>query len=869
MPRKGCPMCDRESLLIYPVRYAIACPLGAAKAPALSGQFKIDANAPQSVGSAKYTLRALRQGYLYTYDEKRKQLFAYMVLDGGVLFKFAPDITPPLAQSAERLAESSCPSGKDWAGSYGRCINVQHTPGSDEAGNFWIGWSNVLWTKDLVYNKIKDEKWRKLHMQCINVPAMVAGNATDTGEFQASQKNIAHFVMDGPAMKDAFGFSNRAPKDEIALRRKDVAKIIQGAMTESPLKKGFVIAVNDPVGMTNDLAELTVPNTNSGFDNETYWKFISAQLLERAEASVRLNAREETRASYASSELAAQVDVDPMAMAPGGGGGAGDISGAYRIVKGWFSTGSLSKALDEDARQARDVPGAQRKAADEAWEEASTKKGADNKPVSVIDMSARDKFLNEEYPRKLDAFKPFWQPLVQAHVGWLKSKLLADWMAGTHDPKDIRSGYAYSESCAQAIGTAAGTEECQKVLNDWLSGRASDTGNLYARALMFNHEQLIQAADAQVHGSDIQYENFMNIYKNAFEDIEKKHQGANLIDRLVFTTANTFVNILAKGLKGPAVGFVTIRLALHAGTPIKAAHITPAQMRNWIVNQGEMLGLPVDSDQLSQQAAAANIRKEVVKASPPSDPAVFAYELDTDAWVKAGTLDASDVKVIKVPGVETTRKWLGSSSPYKFNQGVATAIFQLATLTFAYKDYAGSDQFNRGENLLKLTGSLVSILGNIVESVSETVKAAPAHPLSAYLMKQWAGAEGWAETGARVGRTIGAVAGIVLAGYDLLKNMPEAYANKEKGLARLYAIGGVLGIYISLSPFFSVLPAVIVAWLPPFWIVFVAAIIVGILIAHFKAAAIKDWISRCRFSKGEHYSSLDDELKAFDSAIGG
>gem|GEM_PF-6976892 len=68
----GCPLCDRQSLLIYPVRYAIACPRGASKAPALTGHFRIDERAPQSVSTAKYTLRALRAGYLYTYDEKRK-----------------------------------------------------------------------------------------------------------------------------------------------------------------------------------------------------------------------------------------------------------------------------------------------------------------------------------------------------------------------------------------------------------------------------------------------------------------------------------------------------------------------------------------------------------------------------------------------------------------------------------------------------------------------------------------------------------------------------------------------------------------------------------------------------------------------------
>jgi len=68
---------------------------------------------------------------------------------------------------------------------------------------------------------------------------------------------------------------------------------------------------------------------------------------------------------------------------------------------------------------------------------------------------------------------------------------------------------------------------------------------------------------------------------------------------------------------------------------------------------------------------------------------------------------------------------------------------------------------------------------------------------------------------------------------------------------------------------FSLLPAAFAAWLPPLWIVLVAAIVVGIVIAYFKAAEIKDWISRCKFSKGEHYRSLDDELKAFNSAIGG
>ena len=873
----GCPICDRDSLLIYPVRYAIACPRGAAKAPALSGNFRIDARAPQAVATAKYTLRSLRQGYLYTYDEKRKKLRAYMVLDDGVLYQFAPSIVPPPGNAAENnVTMNICPSSDMAPESYGRCVGVQHTPGSDEATNFWIGWSNVRWTRDTVFNKIGDAAWRKQHMQCINVPAMVAGSAADTGEFQATRSKIAHFAMDDRAMKEAFGFSNRSPKDEIKLRQRHADERIGAVMAESPLKKGFVTAINDPVGITNDLSELTVPNLNNGFDAGLYWKYVSAQLLERAEAGIRANAKMATKVSYAASEVANMANDSKMPPTPMSGESV-DAALMYRVVKGWFKTGSLQKATDEDDRRAHNVPEAANESANEAWDDAYYKKGPDGKPqigpdgkpVTVIDTQALERFRDNEYPRALDAFKPKWAPLVQAHADWLKSPLLADWMAGNHDTKDLRSGYAYSESCAQSIGAAAGTEACQKVLNDWLNGQASDVRNLYVRALMFNQETLMKAADAQVHGSDIQYENILNLYKEAFKQIEKLGNASSLRDRLIVTTANTIVNVLVKGGKGAAIGFATIRLSLHAGVSIKAAHITPAEMRNWVLKQGDALGLNMDGDRLERQAAAANVRREVFKGAPPSDPAVFAYAIDTDAWVKSGKLDASDVKAIKLPGVEMTRKWLGSASPVAFNQGIATAIFQLATLRFAYKDFDGSDHFNHNETLLKLWGSIASIIGNVVETVSDTVAKAPEHPLSAFLMKHWA----WfnrdtAEAGVLVGRVIGAAAGVILSGYDLFKNAPEAFQNHEKNLGWLYVLSGSLGAYIAISPLLSMVPF-IAAWMPPLWPVLVVAIAIGFVIVYFKSAAINDWVSRCKFSKTPGYQSMDEELKAFNSAMAG
>ncbi|MGN4041240.1 T6SS effector BTH_I2691 family protein, partial [Burkholderia gladioli] len=415
--RKACPMCDRQSLLIHPVRYAIACPRGADKAPPLSGNFRIDERAPQSVASARYTLRALRGGYLYTYDEKRKNLRAYMVLDNGILWRFPADTQPPPGDTPDRFIRQICPTSDEAYDSYGRCVDVLHTPGSDEATKLWIGWSNVRWTRRIVYDKVESEAWRMQHMQCVDIPAMLAGDADDTGEFQASHRQIAHFAMDDQAMTEAFSFSNQPVQYETRIGRSHAAERIGDAMAESPNKKGFVVAINDPVGITNDLAELTVPSLHNGFDEQIYWKSISAQLLERAEAGIRANARATAGLTYGLSKAIAKANAVNTKI---GRPVSADAMGAFHVLRRWIKTGSLEKAVKEETKKASDIPATQEDAANEAWEEASTRVGADGKRVSVIDSDALKRFP-QEYQQALDAFRPTWEALVQAHADWLKS----------------------------------------------------------------------------------------------------------------------------------------------------------------------------------------------------------------------------------------------------------------------------------------------------------------------------------------------------------------------------------------------------------------------------------------------------------------
>ncbi|MDC6133743.1 type VI secretion system Vgr family protein, partial [Burkholderia gladioli] len=69
-----------------------------------------------------------------------------------------------------------------------------------------------------------------------------------------------------------------------------------------------------------------------------------------------------------------------------------DAMGAFHVLRRWIKTGSLEKAVKEETKKASDIPAIQEDAANEAWEEASTRVGADGKRVSVIDTEALKRF---------------------------------------------------------------------------------------------------------------------------------------------------------------------------------------------------------------------------------------------------------------------------------------------------------------------------------------------------------------------------------------------------------------------------------------------------------------------------------------------
>ena len=845
----GCSLCDRKSLLIYPVRYAVASPRGAAKAPALTGNFKMDGRAPQSVATAKYTLRALRAGYLYTYDERRRRLRAYMVLPDGLMWSFVPGQHPP-PESSVRNTATGCARRGDMAFlSLGRCVDVEHTPGVDEATNLWIGWSNVAWTKTLVEKALGAEgaKWRALHMQCIDVKAMIGGGAAHTGEFQSSRAHIAPFAMDSQALKDAFDFGNTPTEEERRLR--DLADRIGGAMAQTPFKKGFVVAVNDPVGITNDLAELTTLIPAAGFDMDMQRGHIIHGLLKQAEINVRNSAADGVVMDDEEEALSKDDIVN---------GGDPVLAGKklWRMFRTSGGPTAYAKQQAEDAKKYGTSQEARQKAAsDHAWFAATH--DDDGKPTLNMD---RFNQFPAKYDAAVKAYQPKLEQLTAAHASWLSCKLLADWLTGVNDPENLSSGFAYSESVAQCISKAVATPDCMKRLNAWLDdGNATDTGALYVRALLFNQDDFARAIGRKVKPSDIQLEQLLNLYKNAVKRQDAK-EAATLLDRLSITTANILVDALTSTGRSTARFLAAVRLTFQSGHALKVQAISAQDLRDFIVGQvkEEDVKLTTNRTQTRKDAHAAG--KKVMKAVS-HDSTIYATTVDVEKIAQDGMITADSVKVVHIPLVQTTKKWLGSSVPKEFHLGVATAIIQMAALKFTFDDFRNSDQTSVAEAGTKFLAAGLSLGGTITEALCETVQKSATHPLSAYILKQWPNMAESAEKWAAKGRILGAAGGIVAAFYDLVFNMPAAFKNKDYYLAGLYFASGGIGAYIAIAS--ALLPEV-----PLFWPAVIAALAIGIFIAIRNSNALHNWIAGCYFGVSESYSDLRGELYAYDKAVG-
>lgn len=165
-------LCTTKGLTVLPVRYTVvpenihtALP-GWANDPRITGV--------TLASNEKYTLRALRQGYLYVFYEKGKQGTNYWQC-----YSVAPDGSLWLQQVASNPApvdKALCETGEHIA----QNVEFMSIESPDKCGNVWFAFSQYPWEQETLDRYRSDTKARSERMQKV-MPSVSGSQRTKTG----------------------------------------------------------------------------------------------------------------------------------------------------------------------------------------------------------------------------------------------------------------------------------------------------------------------------------------------------------------------------------------------------------------------------------------------------------------------------------------------------------------------------------------------------------------------------------------------------------------------------------------------------------------------------------------------------------------
>ncbi|MGE8289063.1 MAG: T6SS effector BTH_I2691 family protein, partial [Stenotrophomonas sp.] len=490
-PSKICPICDQKGLPVLPVRYNVANVRNVhpnARPKALAAPFSAS-QIPLPSGTAQYTMRTLREGYLYTYHQKRNEWKGYVISGDGNFLEFRMGTKPPSLDGAEPCSRMS-------AGQTGRYIVIPDAHRPEALGKFWMCFSPVAWTRS-TWKAHDNESYRNRHMRCIDLAEWVR----TTG---ASQPHVAGFYAAMAQVADfhlASGYSNAAAgigrADDMPtlgvvrvlpgdlpfehsvvsaasnLRREQVdqlsAQMRYVAGQIAPMASGLtpiLVAVDDPIAMTADLNQLVLKNVADWQgEPDRKEKFETAQLITALRASVQNGAVVEEQEWRRTKAVAAGVAMRTIF-------GRAHTSGMIRpedLDSGMFNI--------EDVREIQRLGG-------EGWEKYKK---------HLVAGRGYEEYLEKTYPDELKRLAAeILDPLDASYISWFDSVTLHECMECNFDSDDISSGVQYQDAVCAMLNEATGRVRvfnfvCGKIKEDPAERRA-----LIMRALAWNNDSAIR-----------------------------------------------------------------------------------------------------------------------------------------------------------------------------------------------------------------------------------------------------------------------------------------------------------------------------------------------------------------------------------------
>ncbi len=556
-PSKICSVCDQSGLAIMPLRYAVAQP-AKVSAPVIKAPFGAGLDLiPLPEESAAYTLRQLRGGYLYVFNEVRGTWHGYVVTADAYLLEYnIHNKTPPNLDGAKPCSRMAVSASS-------RCVMI---PDAHLAGRIWLGFSDTAWTTR-VFKQNRVQAYRKQHMRCIDIGAWATRDGKITESHLAAMSKAAEYVAEYAVPEEHFRNGIRI-EHETAYRHSPQDFINSHGELEAFLQsakkfgKGLppaMVALYDPVGITMEINHLILGEAKKFEDAEDRdWKKTTSSAI----AGLRQMMEEDAVATALSAhqgERYATLD-------------------GQRLYPEW----------DDEMRERNELtfatlpPAQEEKVRREAWARYTDNYNEDER----LAFEAKLETDLEHFMQKTIT------PLVEAFIGWYWSDRFRHSMVGNHDPEEWDSGLCYTHIANLCLSGLTGHQKIVDKLLEDLRGHYSDLHNVTLRALVLNESQaasrLEEAATAELAlGNPFAWRNILNAFDHVANLLgeDRVKGGLALAAGFAHQISGAIVSTLASPLKraGEEALDLTIRyrmmavLGMLTGKPIVSLQIQASQ----------------------------------------------------------------------------------------------------------------------------------------------------------------------------------------------------------------------------------------------------------------------------------------------------
>lgn len=917
-----CPNCTKFGLPILPLRYAVARDDVKEKAPPLVAPFGDGVNDVRlPAGVARYTLRTLRQGYLYVFNDMRGRWSAYQVAEDGVLFQFdIRDRSPPPATSEDDAPKEVC--SRHGNPPLSQCILV---PDAANATILWMAFSDVAWTPE-VFKRYSSRNYRKKHMRQIDVGAWFRGKGNRTqphmDRLDKLVDRVSEYHFEPPAEESQSPEQiaehekrNAAlPPEERSILLETVtirpypacdysphdfkncksgADAMTAAANQAGAQWGYppaMVALDDPLGITMELATMMSFQFDRFMARPQFERPLAiSAILRSLEDTIRSNAELE---KIKSRKEAAVSELEYWRNIPWTTGEGPRDPNRYRAEVGHYDRMQNDptyraewQAKVADAEQtAVDslTPEDLKRSAESAWARYRKKLRRDQPQ-----LWSRNTF--EPELRKLD--RTMIVPLARAHNAWMESDALLLYFDGNFDDQNIESGIAFVDAVLLCVQDSQQNAVSFDKYRACLSAAKVDEKNYFLRAMAYNQKEILDGLKAAVSKDGIPvrdlpsvpWKSIISLYQKSLKDVNvvAEEGGNSSVARLIVALAGPVMKALDDAVD-KSVGALVVALGGMGKAPVvymQATGFVSDMLDDFVAKlQQEIPALnKVDpallKDRIKIKTRGGN------RTMTPAGKGRWNMQVRFDRFT-LGNITEKTVK--KSPStalnqveraIMASRDALPDNAAQRwramfntnFKLGVVQGLFQLWSTFSAAKALDGAMAHRQEENGWKFTAAVAGSVGAFATAAGDVIEGS--YKIGGRLAPAMNGF--WHRALQYTARAVGLFAAVVLAFWDL-KNMWAEARQGNVGMAALYLASGIAGIGAALL-LTGWLKFTLLGLTATGWGLLLAAIVlvVGLLIAYFKDDDLQDWMERCffgAFAPSDRYVALDEELEQFKIA---